>query len=91
MRRYFVIVDEQLEVQSLKTRTMDAERQTPSHPAVIRIEPSRGWVSLRLHEVWEYRELLYFLSLARRQSALQADPPGCRLGHHSTLFYDGGL
>ena len=27
----------------------------------IRIEPSRGWVSLRLSEVWEYRELLYFL------------------------------
>lgn len=25
------------------------------------IEPSRGWVSLRLNEVWEYRELLYFL------------------------------
>src|ERR1041384_717590 len=30
--------------------------------ATIRIEPSRGWVSLKLREVWEYRELLYFLS-----------------------------
>ena len=29
---------------------------------VIRIEPSRGWVSLRLGELWEYRELLYFLT-----------------------------
>jgi homopolymeric O-antigen transport system permease protein len=28
---------------------------------VIRIEPSRGWVSLKLHEILEYRELLYFL------------------------------
>jgi lipopolysaccharide transport system permease protein len=28
---------------------------------VIRIEPSRGWVSLKLKELWEYRELLYFL------------------------------
>lgn len=28
---------------------------------VIRIEPSRGWASLKLREVWEYRELLYFL------------------------------
>ncbi len=28
---------------------------------VIRIRPSRGWVSLRLGELWEYRELLYFL------------------------------
>jgi lipopolysaccharide transport system permease protein len=28
---------------------------------IIRIEPSRGWVSLKLRELWEYRELLYFL------------------------------
>jgi lipopolysaccharide transport system permease protein len=28
---------------------------------VIRIEPSKGWVSLKLGELWEYRELLYFL------------------------------
>lgn len=28
---------------------------------VIRIEPSKGWVSLKLRELWEYRELLYFL------------------------------
>jgi len=27
----------------------------------LRIEPSSGWVSLRLQELWEYRELLYFL------------------------------
>ncbi len=29
---------------------------------VYRIQPSRGWVALRLQEVWEYRELLYFLT-----------------------------
>lgn len=29
---------------------------------VGRIEPSKGWVSLRLHELWEYRELLYFFT-----------------------------
>jgi len=28
---------------------------------MIRIEHSRGWVSLRLRDLWEYRELLYFL------------------------------
>jgi lipopolysaccharide transport system permease protein len=28
---------------------------------MIKIEPSRGWVSLKLQAVWEYRELLYFL------------------------------
>jgi lipopolysaccharide transport system permease protein len=27
----------------------------------LRIEPSHGWVSLRLRELWEYRELIYFL------------------------------
>ena len=26
------------------------------------IEPSRGWVRLKLGELWEYRELLYFLT-----------------------------
>jgi lipopolysaccharide transport system permease protein len=29
---------------------------------VLHIEPSKGWVSLKLHELWEYRELLYFLA-----------------------------
>jgi lipopolysaccharide transport system permease protein len=28
----------------------------------VHIEPSRGWVSLKLRELWEYRELLYFLT-----------------------------
>jgi lipopolysaccharide transport system permease protein len=28
----------------------------------IHLEASRGWVSLRLKELWEYRELLYFLT-----------------------------
>ena len=28
----------------------------------LRIQPSRGWVSLRLRELWTYRELLYFLT-----------------------------
>lgn len=28
----------------------------------LRIEPSKGWVSLKLRELWEYRELLYFLT-----------------------------
>jgi lipopolysaccharide transport system permease protein len=33
----------------------------PAVPVTI-IQPSRGWVSLRLRELWEYRELLYFLT-----------------------------
>jgi homopolymeric O-antigen transport system permease protein len=40
-----------------------ALRSTPPLPQVpvVRIEPSTGWVSLRLRELWEYRELAYFL------------------------------
>ena len=30
--------------------------------SILRIEPSKGWVSLKLQELWEYRELLYFLT-----------------------------
>lgn len=29
---------------------------------MIRVERSRGWVSLRLGDLWEYRELVYFLT-----------------------------
>ena len=39
-----------------------AETSLPADLPVIHIEPSSGWVSLRLGEVWEYRELLYFLA-----------------------------
>ncbi len=31
-----------------------------SPTATVRIEPPRTWLELRLHEVWSYRELLYF-------------------------------
>jgi len=33
----------------------------PSPIPVIVIRPSSGWISLKLKEVWNYRELLYFL------------------------------
>ncbi|MGA9349232.1 MAG: ABC transporter permease [Anaerolineae bacterium] len=33
----------------------------PTLPVTI-IRPSRGWVPLRFRELWEYRELLYFLT-----------------------------
>ena len=29
---------------------------------MLYIEPSKGWVSLKLKELWQYRELLYFLT-----------------------------
>lgn len=45
------------------------DRPVPVRPDTVHelpetiIEPSTGWVSLNLREVWEYRELLYFLAL----------------------------
>jgi lipopolysaccharide transport system permease protein len=38
-------------------------KQAPPPPELttVRVQPSAGWVSLRLGELWEYRELLYFL------------------------------
>jgi lipopolysaccharide transport system permease protein len=38
------------------------QTKTKEALSVLRIEPSRGWVAIRLHELWEYRELLYFLA-----------------------------
>lgn len=45
--------------------TSDSQLAISNAPAVLvptlRIAPSKGWVSLKLRELWEYRELLYFL------------------------------
>jgi len=37
------------------------ESMEDSDTVVVRFEASRGWVSLRLRDLWAYRELLYFL------------------------------
>ncbi len=34
----------------------------PSDTPIVIVRPSKGWVSLKLDELWEYRELLYFLT-----------------------------
>lgn len=39
------------------------EEHLRADSAHMRIEPSRGWIALRPGELWEYRELLYFLTL----------------------------
>jgi lipopolysaccharide transport system permease protein len=47
---------------SVTSNTTVAAPLTTSHASLptTRIEPSRGWFNLRLKELWEYRELLYF-------------------------------
>lgn len=44
---------------------------------ILRIEPSKGWVPLKIRDLWEYRELVYFLiwrnvKIRYKQTALGA-------------------
>lgn len=45
-----------------ETPQIDVTTETPAELPHLRIQPSKGWVSLKLRELWEYRELLYFLT-----------------------------
>lgn len=42
--------------------TPDAWEVRDGRSVHVRIGPSHGWVSIKLRELWEYRELLYFLT-----------------------------
>ena len=37
------------------------DTESVSQPTIV-IQPAKGWVALRLHDLWQYRELLYFLT-----------------------------
>jgi lipopolysaccharide transport system permease protein len=44
-----------------QTGKINKINETNEIPTII-IEPTRGWLSLKLRDVWQYRELLYFLT-----------------------------
>ena len=44
------------------SRAVSAPSVEPSELPHTRIEPSKGWVSLGLKDLWQYRELLFFLT-----------------------------
>ena len=46
----------------MATRSASNAFKTKSDSQVVFIKPSKGWVSLNLRSLWEYRELLYFLT-----------------------------
>jgi lipopolysaccharide transport system permease protein len=46
---------------SPETMQADLAVGKPRNVQVMRIQPSKGWVSPRLRELWDYRELFYFL------------------------------
>lgn len=41
---------------------LSSEAHAGPAPRAIRVQRSRGWVSLKLRDLWEYRELVYFLT-----------------------------
>lgn len=43
------------------TRVNRRFRQQKESVRVLRLEPTRGWGSLKLRELWDYRDLVYFL------------------------------
>ena len=45
---------------SVATHSTERPAAGPEVPVTV-IEPVRGWVAVRLREVWQFRELLYFL------------------------------
>jgi lipopolysaccharide transport system permease protein len=56
---------------------MNSEVVPARAPVHLHIKPSEGWVSLRLKDLWEYRELLYFfvwrdIKVRYKQTALGA-------------------
>ena len=56
---------------------MSSVQTTPTEVPTIFIRPSSGWIGLKLHDIWEYRELLYFmiwrdLKVRYKQTALGA-------------------
>ena len=44
-----------------KSEATPSISMTADQIPALHIEPSKGWVSLKLRDLWEYRELLYFL------------------------------
>jgi len=48
---------------TVKSQSPADSGSAPARPeTVVVIEPQKSWVSLRLRDVWQYRELLYFLT-----------------------------
>jgi lipopolysaccharide transport system permease protein len=46
---------------NIETIQTEVSLAQPRNLRVMRIQPSKGWVSLKLRELWDYRELFYFL------------------------------
>ena len=63
---------------------------TSAAPVTI-IEPSRGWLSLNLHEIWAHHELLYFLVWRDVKVRYKQTASRSCLGNTSAIDDNGGL
>jgi lipopolysaccharide transport system permease protein len=52
----------------IKARLLRAFRPGADAPARIVLQPARGWSALRLGELWEYRDLLWFMTFRDLQA-----------------------
>ena len=64
-----------------------------SEPPVTIIRPSRGWIPLNLHELWDYREVMYFLAwrdikVRYKQTVLGAAKLMKTTGKHPAVLRD---
>jgi len=50
-----------MQIEALNNTTFTENTAHADSGTSFRIQPSKGWVSLKLKELWTYRELLYFL------------------------------
>ena len=57
----------------------------------VHLEPSKGWAPLKVRELWEYRELFYFLTWRDVKVRYKQAAPGCCLGDPATVLNHGGL
>jgi lipopolysaccharide transport system permease protein len=69
------VIDTKTEIGNSDIAVVDLVEEASIQVTVI--EPSRGWMALKLGELWEYRELMYFLTLREvkvryKQTALGA-------------------
>ncbi len=50
------------ELPERQTSVQDAVPARTYEETIVRVKPSTGWAPLQIHELWRYRELLYFLT-----------------------------
>src|SRR5258705_10464956 len=70
---------------------MLAESAKPAAFPTFRIDPPSGWASIGFRELWDYRELLYFLTWRDIKLGYKQTAPGAPWAVINPFFMMGGL